>query len=96
MPEPSSPTPTSFYPDARTASEDNWKIHKAYDKTISTITSPTPAPHTAYVPFLNVCASSNPQDWVTEFEERTWSPLRKIPSPQLRGGIAMTPFSLYF
>ena len=58
---------------------DLWKIRKAYDEDYFDYNFADSCTAYGLCSFLNVCASSNPQNWVTEFEERTWNPLSKNP-----------------
>ena len=58
---------------------DLWRIRLAYDEDYFDYNFADACTSYGLCSFLNVCASSNPQNWVNEFEERNWNPLAKNP-----------------
>lgn len=59
---------------------DLWKIRKAWDEDYFDFNFADACTAYGQCTFLNTCASSNPQNWVTEFEVRHWNPLSRNPA----------------
>jgi hypothetical protein len=58
---------------------DLWRIRRAYDEDYFDFNFAEACTSYGQCVFMNTCASSNPQNWVNEFEVRHWSPLEKNP-----------------
>ena len=71
-----------------------WRIRRAYDEDYFDFNFADACTAYGQCTFLNTCASSNPQNWVTEFEVRTLEPLREKPRSSKRGRIVMNPLLL--
>lgn len=61
---------------------DLWRIRRAYDENYFDFNFGDACTSYGLCPFLNTCASPNPQNWVTEFEVRHWNPLIKNPTAE--------------
>lgn len=60
--------------------KDLWRMREAWDEGYFDFNFADACTSYGLCPFINTCASPNPQNWVTEFEVRHWNPLNKNPT----------------